>query len=164
MLGLIVLLLMILVVVLFVSSLPFQPEQKMWLSKSDIHQLAKSLEANKTLTDEQVREIVTMQLRNVVHDFGEPTSDQIPSTPTSKRSAWGALLLIGPLVVAFALAFYLLVFFYPSALFLWGDAVGRYEHLKHTRNILWSAVIGVTFLFPLTYALRAGLLSYLAQH
>jgi hypothetical protein len=164
-LAAIVLLLMILIVSLFVSSLSFQPEQKMWLSRSDIHQLAKSLEANKTLTDEQVREIVTMQLRNVVRDFGEPTSDQIPSTPPTKRkNALGALLLFAPLVVAFALAVYLLVFFYPTALFLWGDAMGRYEHLKYTRNILWSAVVGITFLFPLTFALRAGLLSYLAQH
>jgi hypothetical protein len=135
------------------------------LSEEDIHQLAKSLETNKSLTEQQVREIVTMQLRNVASDFGEPTSDQKPSSPTSDRSAWEAsLLLFAPLVVAFALALYLLVFLYPTALFLWGDAIGRYEHLKHTRNILWSAVVGITFLFPLTYALRVGLLSYLAQH
>jgi hypothetical protein len=103
----------------------------MWLSGADIHQLAKSLEPNKTLTEEQVREIVTIQLRNVASDFGEPTSTQIPSSPTSQSSALvGALLLFGPLVVVIATAIYLLAHCYPSALFLWGDAIGRYEHLK----------------------------------
>lgn len=132
-LAVIVLLLMILIAGLLASSVRFRssPEQIMWLSGADIHQLAKSLEPNKTLTEEQVREIVTIQLRNVASDFGEPTSTQIPSSPTSQSSALvGALLLFGPLVVVIATAIYLLAHCYPSALFLWGDAIGRYEHLK----------------------------------
>jgi len=137
----------------------------MWLSEEDIHQLAKALETNKTLTEEQVREIVTMQLRNVLSDFGEPTSNQIRPSPTSKRSVWQeALLLFGPLVAVIAAALYLLVHCYPNALFLWGDAIGRYENLKQTRNILWPVIVGTTVVDLLINAFSAGLLSYLARH
>ena len=162
----IVLLLIVLIAGLLASYVRFRssPEQIMWLSGADIHQLAKSLEPNKTLTEEQVREIVTMQLRNVVSDFGEPTSTQIPSSPTNKSSGLvGALLLFGPLVVVIATAIYLLMHCYPTALFLWGDAIGRYEHLKQTRTILWPIIIGTAVVGLLTSAFRAGLLSYLAQ-
>ncbi len=160
---------MILIAGLLASSVRFRlsverpPERTMWLSEADIHQLAKSIEPNKTLTEEQVREIVTMQLRNVVSDFGEPTSTQIPSSPKSKsRALVGALLLFGPVVVVIATAIYLLVHCYPNALFLWGDAIGRYEHLKQTRTILWPIIIGTAVVGLLTNAFRAGLLSYLA--
>ena len=166
-LAVIVLLLMILIAGLLASSVQIRssPEQIMWLSDANIHQLAKSLEPNKTLTEEQAREIVTMQLRNVVSDFGEPTSTQIPSSPTGKNSGFvGALLLLGPLVALIATAIYLLVYCYPNALFLWGDAIGRYEHLKHTRAILWPIIIGTAVVGLLTNAFRAGIISYLAQH
>jgi hypothetical protein len=166
-LAVIVLLLMILIAGLLASSVRIRssPEQIMWLTDADIHQLAKSLEPNKTLTEEQVREIVTMQLRNVVSDFGEPTGTQIQSSPTSKSSGLvGALLLVGPLVALIATAIYLLVHCYPTALFLWGDAIGRYEHLKHTRTILWPIIVGAAVVGLLTNAFRAGVLSYLAQH
>lgn len=169
-LAVIVLLLMILTAGLLASSVRFRirverPERTIWLSEADINQLAKSLETTKTLTEEQVREIVTMQLRNVVSDFGESTSNQIPSSPASQKSTWvEALLLFGPLVVLIATALYLLSHCYPNALFLWGDAIGRYENLKYTRTILWPVIVGTTFVGLLTNAFRAGLLSYLAQH
>jgi hypothetical protein len=170
-LGLIVLLLLIFIGGLLAASGHFRlseerppGERTMWLSEADIHQLARTLETNKTLTEEQVRQIVTMQLRNVTDAFAEPVSDQIPSSPTSNRRAWEeALLLFVPLVMVFVMAFYLLVHCYPSALFLWGDAIGRYENLKQTRSILWSAVIGTTFVSVVANAFRAGLLSYLAR-
>ncbi len=137
----------------------------MWLGEADLRPLAKTLETNKTLTEEQVRESRTMQLRNVASTFGEPESDQTPSSPANNRSALeAALLVFVPLVLVFVMAFYLLARCYPRALFLWGDAIGRYDNLKQTRSMLWSALISITFVSVIVSAFRAGLLSYLAQH
>ncbi len=135
----------------------------MWLTDADIHKLATAVDANKTLTEEQVREFVTMQVRNMADYIGESVRDrQPPPTPNRSRSTWEVVLLFGPLVLLMATAL-LLVRCYPNALFLWGDAVGRYENLKQTRSFLWSALIGTAFVGLLTNAFKAGLLSHFVQ-
>ncbi len=159
-------LLLILLVGLLATYLPFRLStdstigRTMWLTEADIQKLSAAVDANETLTDEQVRELITMQLRNLADYLGVTVGNRPPApVPASNRSKWEVVLLFGPLVVLMATALFL-VRCYPNALFLWGDAIGRYENLKQTRSFLWSVLIGTAIVGVLTNAFKAGLLSH----
>jgi hypothetical protein len=112
------------------------------------------LSSGATLTDEESREVTTMQLRNVL-DAERPRRQGKPRTTTE------LLLMFAPPLLMMMTAVYLLSC-YPNAVFLWGDGIERYEALKQTRTLLWGAVVGTTVVGLLTNAFRAGLTSWLS--
>jgi hypothetical protein len=121
----------------------------MWLSKGDVDRIEQILKQNRTITDEEMREISTMQLRNVLN-MG--TNSQL-SEWTMRRK-----LFVGvPLLIVLSCAGYLVIKCYPRAVFLWGDEVERYNKMLQTRRIVWNIIIGVIVVGVLSNFLYAGL-------
>jgi len=87
----------------------------MWLRTADIDRIEQILKQNRTITDEETREISTMQLRNVLH-MG--TNSQ-PSRWTIRRRVFLGV----PLLIVLACAVYIVTKCYPNAVFLWGDEI-----------------------------------------
>jgi hypothetical protein len=120
---------------LHVSS-DFRQADVMWLRKGDVDRVEQILKQNRTITDEEMREISTMQLRNVLN-IG---ANSEPSGWTIRRKAFVGV----PLLIILVCAAYLGVRCYPRAVFLWGDEVERYNRVLHTRRIIWGVIIALT--------------------
>ena len=109
-------------------------QNAMWLNSQDLDRVDEMLKQNPTLSEDQVREIVTRELRNVIRD-------QKPSNDAGIRLTKTKLFLMVPLVIFILITSYLLVFCYPSVVFLWGDEVERYNNLRQRRRNLWTVVV-----------------------
>lgn len=123
----------------------------MWLHPSDMDHVEQILKQGRTITDEEMREINTMQLRNLLEE-------QRPKPAfngwTRQKTFVGA-----PLLIVLACVVYLGLRCYPSAVFLWGDEVERYNKMLQSRRIIWNIVIGMTVVGVLSKFLYAGLVS-----
>ena len=123
----------------------------MWLRTSDLARVEQILKQGRTITDEEMREINTMQLRNVLEE-------QRPK-PVFIGWTWQKSFVGGPLLIVSACAFYLLVACYPNAVFLWGDEVERYNKMLQTRQMVRNLIVGGIFFGVLSKVLYAGLFS-----
>lgn len=121
----------------------------MWLRRGDVDRVEQILKQSRTITDEEIREISTMQLRNVL----DMDANSQPSGWTIRRKGFIGV----PLLIVFACAGYLVVKCYPRAVFLWGDEVERYNKMLQTRRIVWNVIIGVAVVGVLSNFLYAGL-------
>jgi len=122
----------------------------MWLREGNVDRVQQILKQNRTITDEEMREITSMQLRNVLN----------PSDTKSELSGWSVrrkVFLGVPLLILVVCAGYLVVSCYPKAVFLWGDEVERYNKMLQTRRIVWNIIIGVIVVGVLSNFLYAGL-------
>lgn len=128
----------------------FGQADTMWLRTADVDRIEQILKQNRTITDEEMREISTMQLRNVLN-MG--TNSQ-PSGWTIRRKVFLGV----PLLMVLACAVYLVTKCYPRAVFLWGDEVERYTKMLQTRRIVWNIIIGVIVVGVLSNFLFAGLI------
>jgi hypothetical protein len=160
--GSLIVLIVLLLVVLFFLMLPFIPFRAvppgptdLWLMSSDVDRIEAMLRDHSTLTDENLREIATMQLRNVL---GPPR----PPRSISPNQLTRTLFLAVPLIVVFACVL-LLVKCYPSAVFLWGDEVERYANTVQRRKILWNIIVGVAVVGVLSKFLFEGLSYWLPR-
>jgi hypothetical protein len=135
-------------------------ERTMWLRSADIDRVERILSQGATLTEAEMREIMTMQLRNVLNDQKPDASAGAPASAPSMKEM--AFLFVPPSLMV-VLALYLLVACYPNALFLWGDSLEYYEALKRTRTLLWSVVIGATVVSVFTNVFKEGLTSWLSR-
>jgi hypothetical protein len=108
-----------------------------WLNASDIDRIETMLAQRPTLTDEELREISTMQLRNVL-------AARRATRQTQENQTRRTLFLVVPLSVVVICIVVLLGTCYPSAVFLWGDEVQRYASTVQRRKVMWGIIIGVT--------------------
>lgn len=127
---------LILLISQFVSLHVGARPEYMWLTDHDTERVRTLLLPHHTLTEEELREVVTMQLRNV-------TVVQEPALPQSGQAHRPVLLAL-PLIVVLGCIVALLATSYPSAVFLWGDEIERYNNALQRRKALWGVVIGVT--------------------
>jgi hypothetical protein len=123
----------------------------MWLRTPDLDRVEQILKQGRTITDEEMREINTIQLRNLVEE----------QRPKPAFSGWTKqkTFVGGPLLIVLACAVYLLCRCYPSAVFLWGDEVERYNKMLQSRRVVWNIIIGVTIVGVLSKVLYTGLVS-----
>jgi hypothetical protein len=90
-----------------------------------------------TLTDADLRQVSTAQLRNLVEDR---KSVRAARENRSRRS----LFLLVPIGVVVGCAVVLAGTCYPQAVFLWGDEEKRYANITQRRKALWGVIVGVT--------------------
>jgi hypothetical protein len=126
----------------------------MWLRERDLDRVEQILAQNRPITDEEAREVTTLELRNALEYHRQMRSPQ----PGRNREI--ACVVI-PLIVVVVSGFVLLVTCYPKAVFLWGDGVERYNHMLQRRKALWSIVIGVPIVGLLSNILIIGVASWL---
>ena len=106
----------------------------MWLNESDIPRVQTLLAPQHTLTEAELREIATMQLRNVVRAQTPPPVRSVPRT---------SYFLVVPIVIVLGCIVALLTTCYPASVFLWGDEIDRYNRTLQRRKALWGIIIGV---------------------
>jgi uncharacterized BrkB/YihY/UPF0761 family membrane protein len=129
------------VVVIFASQfVTFEPNasdavRTMWLRGPDIDRVGVILSNNNAITEEEMREIATRQLRNVLED------QKPKQSPENKRTR-RLLFLVIPLVVLLACVITLMTC-YPSTVFLWGDEVKRFDAIVQRRKTCWGIVISI---------------------
>lgn len=117
-----------------------QPEaswRSMWLDDRDMPRVQALLAPGHTLTESELREIATLQLRNVAVTKRAPP----PMTPQQRQTR---LYLVIPLSLVLVCTLLLVTTAYPYNLFLWGDEIDRYARAIQRRKILWSLVAGMT--------------------
>jgi hypothetical protein len=123
----------------------------MWLRAPDLDHVEQILKQGRTITDEEMRQINTMQLHNLLEE-----QRQKPAFSGWSRQK---TFVGGPLMIVLACAVYLGLRCYPSAVFLWGDEVERYNKMLQTRRIVWGLLIGGIFFGVLSKFLCTGLVS-----
>jgi len=149
--------LLVLFAVIPPTSLRVAPDSRvMWLSDSNLDTVATMLARGQTLGEEQLRKVVTMQLRNVV-DVERP---QHSSSSMQTRRAW---FLVVPLLVVIGCIITLLARCYPGTVFLWGDGVNRYQGTVQLRKVLWGVIIGIVVIGALANSLFAGLSTWVPR-
>jgi hypothetical protein len=128
----------------------------LWLKSSDVDRIETMLGSQPTLTEENLRDIATLQLRNVLG---------LPRTPRSisANQVSHALFLAVPLSVILVCFLVLVTKCYPRAVFLWGDEVERYARTVQKRKIIWNVIIGVTVVGVLSTFLVEGLSYWLPR-
>lgn len=109
-------------------------KDSMWLNAQDLDRINEMLRQNPTLSEEQVHEIVTRQVRNVV-------ADQKPSNDAGIHLSRTKVFLLVPLIILTLITAYLAALCYPTVVFLWGDEVERYNRIKQRRRNLWTVII-----------------------
>jgi hypothetical protein len=140
--AVIVLLLLLLIGILVLAAefLTFRAGTRpelMWLNDADLKHVEALLEPGHTLSEQEVREVATMQLRNVLDAQRPPP----PRRPSDLRRS---LFIAAPLLVVLLCVLVLLTTCYPNAVFLWGDEVGRFDSILQRRKVLWGLIIAVT--------------------
>ncbi len=129
---------------------------RLWLDDKELDRVEQAMKENRTLTDAEIREITTGQLRNVLLNVRPPAEPQTAATRP--------LLLFGiPFLLLVGVAFYLVITCYPGAVFLWGDEVGRYEAVRQRRRVLWSIIIGILVIGVVGKLLSEGVLSWVPK-
>lgn len=124
-----------------------------WLDDGSLDRVEKAVKENRTMTEEEVREVISRQYRNVLFFKRPPTP---PPKGVKRRT-----VLIGIPVLVVAACFVLLVNCYPRKVFLWGDEVERYSNLVHRRRLIWQVIIGVMVIGVLGKFFSEGILSSL---
>jgi hypothetical protein len=119
----------------------------MWLHSHDADRIQQILKQNRTVSDEEMREINTMQLRNVLQD----SQGSKPSGWTRQKTFVGV-----PLLIVLGCVVFLSLKCYPSAVFLWGDELERYNKMIQTRRNIWNIIIGITVVGVFSNVLYMG--------
>ena len=126
----------------------------MWLHDSDLERVDQILSQDRTITEEEMREIATRQLRNI-------REDQRPKQLPQKGRTRQIVSLAIPLVTILACGLILLLTCYPRAVFLWGDEVERHSKTLYRRKALWTIIIGVMLIGLLSNILIVGVVPWL---
>lgn len=128
--------------------------KQMWLDDAGLARVEQILSQNRTITDEEMREISTIQFRNLLLDRHPPQA------PAVGRK----LFFLGiPFVFLAACAIILITTSYPNAVFLWGDEKGRYDALINRRKILWGFIFTLMAIGLLSRFLYEGISSWLPK-
>jgi hypothetical protein len=126
-------------------------QRTMWLQNSDLDRVEALVRDQRIVTDQELREMVTRQLRNVLEAERPPQS-------TAKSETRQVLFIAIPAVAILGCVF-ILAFSYPMTVFLWGDAVAWYEALLQRRKIVWGFIVGILAVGLLSRFLAEGVLS-----
>lgn len=116
---------------------PAPRAETMWLTGANLDRIEALLAQRPALTDDQLREVATMQLRNIL-ESQRPRHLLKPNQP--KRNPLFAVAL----VVILGCILLLLATCYPGAVFKWGDEIERHDNMVHRRKTIWSILIAVT--------------------
>ncbi|MFN0139292.1 MAG: hypothetical protein ACKVQW_04300 [Pyrinomonadaceae bacterium] len=107
----------------------------MWLTDANLARVDEIIDQGRHITDEEIREVYTMQLKNVLED-------RRPKTTPPKAFKRNLIVFGIPFIVIIGCAIVLFTT-YPHQVFLWGDEIDRYSNLLRRRKIAWNVIIGL---------------------
>ena len=105
----------------------------MWLGASDLDRVDALVRNQRTLTEQELREVSSTQLRNVL-------SAERPQQQAKSGDFRQSPLILIPLSAIVACAFILLFNCYPRAVFLWGDEHERWKGTLRRRALMWGII------------------------
>jgi hypothetical protein len=105
----------------------------MWLQDSDLDQVEAFVRDQHTLTDQELKELVSRQLRNVL-------ASERPKTPAPASNVRQTLFIAVPVVILLTCIVILFGTCYPRAVFLWGDEEMRWAATLRRRNVTWGVM------------------------
>jgi hypothetical protein len=124
---------------------------KMWLTKSDIQQIAGEIDdSSKSLQEKQLG-ILKRQVQNL-----KDSMDQKPLKIT-----WPMGFIAFPMLLGILCFLYLVKECYPQAVFLWGDAEEWYQTIINRRNFVWTTILASTAISIISGLFLMGIDSYL---
>jgi hypothetical protein len=126
--------------------------QTMWLRDADLDRVEKILGQDNEITDDESKEIMSMQLKNVL-------DQRATNSPGAMRR--GQWMFFVAMAVVLASAVVLFTTCYPSAVFLWGDEVERHADILNRRRVAWTIIMGVMIVGVLSKAFYEGVQSLL---
>jgi hypothetical protein len=109
----------------------------MWLRDKNMERIKAIVGNDKHIvTDDERREVETMQLRNVI------AYDALRAMPLARelKRFW---VLMTPSAFVLFCAVHLAALGYPKVVFLWGDEIARNLAIRRTRTVLWGLIITV---------------------
>lgn len=141
------------ILLLFLSLVEPRPQAipftaSMWLLDKDLDRVQTMVPEGRVISDQELREVVTMQLRNVLE----------AERPTVKKSPRRVLLIGIPVIFLLVCLMVLMITCYPKAVFLWGDEVTRHKDMVQRRKWLWGVIVGVAVIGLLGKLLAEGVL------
>ena len=127
-----------------------------WLTAPDIERIEAMLAEHRPLTDDELREVSTMQLQNFVGAW------RARDRPFAGQTRW-TLLISVPMFVVVVCVTILITTCYPTTVFLWGDELQRYERTLQRRRIMWGIVGTVTVVGISSRLLSEGISSWVPR-
>ena len=153
-LPLLLLLLAVVIFLLFQIRIGFYTAPRgrdwLWFGERDLPRLKAIVAENRIITDDELREVTTMQLRNLLEVAGPPT-------PPQKNSNRRLALVAIPAAVLIICIVILLVWCYPHAVFLWGDEIARRDRMLQLRRTLWGIIVAMAVVSVASRLLFEGL-------
>lgn len=125
----------------------------MWLQGSDLDRVEALVRDQRTITDQELREVVTRQLRNVLEA-------ERPQKSAAKSGIRQQLFVLIPAFVILSCIFILFSTCYPMAVFLWGDEVDRYSDTVQRRKLVWNLIFGILFVGLLSKFFYEGVIPW----
>jgi len=109
----------------------------LWLKASDLKWAESLVREPRIVTEQEAREVLTRQLRNVVAAERSWQAWREQATSFTDRRA---VLLGWPVLFLVVCGVVLLTTCYPRAVFLWGDEKKRYKDMLRRRKFLWGLI------------------------
>lgn len=108
----------------------------MWLAPADLDRIEQIVNQGDPITDDQLREIWTRQLSNLLDDRRpKPSPDRTEDRRALLLIAAPGLAMVGSVVV--------LMGCYPRSVYLWGDEIGRHARLLRRRKVAWGVIASI---------------------
>lgn len=128
---------------------------EMWLTSNDLDRVQEILKPGHTMTEEEMREITSMQLRNLLLKKRPPP---VPRKPIGRK-----LVLLGLPFLVIIICAITLIGSYPNYIFLWGDEVEHYNKLQQRRKNIWTFILGVMIIGIFSKFLYEGIASWVPK-
>lgn len=134
------LLVSLVVLIPIVLLLLYLPERNlayhMWLSKTDIQEIAAELKTSPTISADQSLAILNRQIANL--------NSQLQDKPI--KASWPIFFVIAPLLIILGAFAYLIRHCYPRAVFIWGDMEEWYQTIQRRKAFIWNTIFASTLL------------------
>lgn len=127
----------------------------LWLQSPDVDRVEQLVAQQRTLTDEELREIATRQWRNFIRAERPPQQ--------TNQKWWQPWFITIPVLVSLGCALFLLLKCYPTAVFLWGDEEAQFSAIARWRKMLWGAIFGILGVGLLTNLLSEGVITWFGR-
>ncbi|MFI5399174.1 MAG: hypothetical protein ACHQ9S_26890 [Candidatus Binatia bacterium] len=115
---------------------PWRLDRTMWLTASDIEYVKTTTNDGHVLTNGEVLEILTRQMRNLAEEHDRGMWYGLVS--------WRLLLRIGPILLVSVGIIYNLWTCYPAGVFYWGHGRQKFDAILSRRRMVWTTIVGAT--------------------
>lgn len=142
---------------LTVGNTSYQMSNMMWLSPPEVDKVGVMLKQNAVLTSENLREIQSWQMQNLL-------LDQHPAPSPGRELSRQQVAFGIPLVVVAIIAVLLALTCYPRGVFYWGDEIDAFDKIKSRRIAAWGLIMTIVIMSWATTLFGSAVINWLGHH